>query len=120
MKTIITIVIVIGLAFLGYWYYAAPKPASNELLVSSGGIGTIDNSVGKKIITLLGQMQKITIDQSVFGAATFRSLLDFGVEIQPELMGRHDPFAPIGYEQGVTSFDTTATTSTKAPVKPKR
>ena len=115
MKTIITIVIVIGLIFLGYSYYATPKPASNELLVSSGAVGTTDSSVGRKIITLLSEMQNISIDQSIFSSATFQSLLDFGVEIQPELIGRHDPFAPIGFEQGGPAVSTTVATPTPVP-----
>ncbi len=118
MKTIVTIVIVIALVFLGYWYYASPKPASNELLVSSGEVGSTDNSVGKKIISLLSEMQKITIDQSVFGAATFQSLLDFDVDIQPEPIGRHDPFAPIGFEEGGGLFSAPVATST--PARPAR
>ncbi len=111
MKTIIAIVIIIALAFLGYWYYGTPKQSSTELLVSSGTPGTSDSAVGQKIITLLAQMQSITIDQGIFSAATFQSLQDFGVEIQPELIGRHDPFAPIGYEQGGSSFNNTSATS---------
>ena len=110
MKSVITIIIVVAVGFLGYWYYATPKPATNELLVGSAVSGNTNADtilVGKKIISLLSEMQRIHIDQSIFGATAFQSLEDFGVEIKPELVGRHDPFAPIGFESGA-SFEATS------------
>jgi hypothetical protein len=109
MKTILSLVIIIALAFLGYWYYAAPKSSTNELLVSSNASGVTTKEtnaeIGRKIITLLSAMQKITLDTKIFTSSSFQSLQDFGVEIKSEIANRRDPFAPIGLEN--VSFSTT-------------
>ncbi|MDD5050405.1 MAG: hypothetical protein PHV93_01525 [Candidatus Pacebacteria bacterium] len=110
MKTIIIIIILAGVLFLGYWYYRSPGTPSGALLVQTTGTGTDDQGlvIGQKTIALLQELQKVNIDNSIFSTTAFQSLQDFGVEIQAEPVGRPDPFAPVGYEGGtVVTFGTT-------------
>ncbi|MDD5357101.1 MAG: hypothetical protein PHS53_03070 [Candidatus Pacebacteria bacterium] len=106
MKTIIIILVLVGAVFLGYWYYASPvKNPDSALLTQTTSSGVDDQGlvIGQKTITLLQELEKVNIDRSIFATAAFQSLQDFGVEIQAEPIGRPDPFAPVGYEDGSVS-----------------
>ncbi|MDD4989014.1 MAG: hypothetical protein PHV42_01120 [Candidatus Pacebacteria bacterium] len=111
MRTIIIILVIVGLLFLGYWYYGTPPSGSSALLVQTGaGAGDSGQMIGQKTIALLRELEKVQIDQSIFSTASFQSLQDFGVEIQPEPIGRPDPFAPVGFESGTMGLSTTTST----------
>ncbi len=114
IKSIVFIVIIFIILLIGYLYFFKPTSEDSAPLISSS---TSDESgVGMKIISLLSEMKKIVIDQKIFSGASFLSLRDFGVEIRPELVGRTDPFAPLGFDTRQTSVSTTTATTTK--IKP--
>ncbi len=109
MKTIIAIIVIVGVLFLGYWYYGTPKTVSGPLLVQTGtGVADDGTIIGQKTIALLQELEKVNIDQSIFASMSYQSLQDFGVEIQSEPIGRTDPFAPVGFDSGATASTTTS------------
>lgn len=85
----------------------AQEPMVVPDTVSSGGEG---NQKGREILTLLADLKKITLDESVFSDPVFRSLKDISVELIPEPKGRPNPFAPLGKDailneaQGMATF----------------
>jgi hypothetical protein len=47
------------------------------------------------LVTTLMQLRAVTLDGTIFTDPVFMSLQDFGVEIQPEPVGRPNPFLPL-------------------------
>ncbi len=119
MKNTIIIIVVAAMLLLGYWYYSAPAASSGTLLVQSGAGVDGGEVIGQKTISLLQQLAKVSIDQQIFATPAFQSLIDFGVDIQEEPVGRPDPFAPIGSEGGA-AFSPVSASSTATSTPPRR
>jgi hypothetical protein len=52
--------------------------------------------VGQDLIDLLGQIQSVKFDDSLFSSAAFKILTDYAIKLEPEPVGRANPFARIG------------------------
>lgn len=93
-KITLIVIILIIVAFVSYQnYYVDVK--NQELLVSVNEqtAGTI---AGVEILNLLNELQSIKFDTSIFSNSSFQNLIDFGQKINPEAVGRSNPFSPIG------------------------
>jgi hypothetical protein len=84
------IIVVAGLA----WYFlgsggtggtASPLTATAE-----------PNPVETKFLTLTNELSPISFNPQIFSDARFMSLVDIHTTINPEPIGRTDPFAPLG------------------------
>jgi len=101
LKKIITGLIVAIIVFVAY---AILKPdPTNEVLVGNreGGIvGAVSNQqarvLGAQISQALLKIDQIKLDRSVFENPIFKSLKDRSQNIEPEPIGRTNPFAPLG------------------------
>jgi hypothetical protein len=94
MKSIITIVIIVAIALIAYFYYEGSAPsASNSLLSASAAPASGD--IGKQVLNLLSQIQSLRIDSTLFSDPGFQTLRDFSVAIPPQNVGRANPFAPL-------------------------
>ena len=101
LKKIITGLIVAIIVFVAY---AILKPdPTNEVLVGNreGGIvGAVSNQqarvLGAQISQALLKIDQIKLDRSVFENPIFKSLEDRSQNIEPEPVGRTNPFAPLG------------------------
>lgn len=88
-KTLIGGVIITVLFIYVYFsYFRTPA----EPLLS----GTDNAVVSSDLLVTLSQLHIITLDNSIFSDPVFLSLSDFGVQINPQNIGRRNPFAPIG------------------------
>jgi hypothetical protein len=60
-------------------------------------LSTADSSspVSQDLLTTLQSVSTIKLDGTIFTSPVFTSLTDFGVQIQPEAVGRQNPFAPL-------------------------
>lgn len=97
--TLIVLILGVG-AFVAYQNYYVPS-LNIDPLVSEGQVaGSI---VGQEIISLLGELESIKLDVTIFEKESFRSLIDFGQTINSEPVGRGNPFAPIGVETGFSN-----------------
>lgn len=67
---------------------------ANDVLVPTG----ISNNglVGADLLTLLLEVKSIELDSDVFNNEVFVNLKDFSKEIQPQSVGRKNPFSVIG------------------------
>jgi hypothetical protein len=73
--------------------------AYNYLLKSSqeaATAGITAEGIGNDVVTLDQSLSSVTLDQSVFSSAAYRSLTDWSPALSPGISGRNDPFAPIG------------------------
>jgi len=90
--------LIIGLAaFVGMvgWYTLRGSSAPDALLVTeSVGSGAPSEKERDLVATLL-QLRAIGLDGTIFSDPAFQSLVDYGIEIVPEPVGRENPFAPL-------------------------
>lgn len=93
----------------------------------SGGVGvtvgttTSDITAGSDIIDLATKLSNISIDSALFNSPLFKNLKDFDIPLSPEIQGRPNPFASIGYDSsqiiGTTSQNTIRSTTTPSRVQ---
>lgn len=86
------LIVVAALVVFGglYWYYFAGSSIEPSLTASGP-----DTAVEARFTSILGQLQPISFDTSIFSDARFAGLVDLATPITPEGSGRIDPFAPI-------------------------
>lgn len=98
---IIIIVVISGIAYKALFNTDKTKDllTSDTRLSNEENIATI---VENDLLSLLLDIRSVKLDGSIFTKETFNSLEDFGQEIIPELIGRENPFAPIGSEPATT------------------
>lgn len=97
--TLIVLVLAVG-AFVAYQNFYVANLDIDPLARESQVAGSI---VGQEIISLLGELESIKLDVTIFEKESFRTLIDFGQTINSEPVGRGNPFAPIGVETGFSS-----------------
>jgi hypothetical protein len=90
-KTGIAVAVIIILLFVGYGFFFGGS--DEEALVSESAV---PDAVGGDLIAILGRLQSLSLEGTVFSNPLFRSLVDFGIELTPEPVGRPNPFAPLG------------------------
>jgi len=93
-KKIIIAAVVVLIAFFIYSAYF--KPGQNGALVAIENQTGRQFAAGKEVLTLLIDLKSIELDGAIFEDASFKSLEDFSLPIDPEPKGRINPFAPIG------------------------
>lgn len=64
----------------------------------------------RNIVALLGRLEKVKLDDSIFANSVFMSLINFERPIDQEAVGRRNPFAPIGAD-GIAPARPATTTS---------
>ena len=88
---------IIGLAaFIGIvgWYVLRGDTNSGSLLVTEQ-VAVAPNEAERDLVATLLQLRAVTLDGTIFTDPAFQSLLDYGIEIVPEPVGRENPFAPL-------------------------
>jgi hypothetical protein len=91
-KKIIVGIVILALCFLAYKVFISP---SGEDLASANSASS-GALVGQDILNLLESLKTVTINPEIFTGQAFQNLEDFTIVIQPEPIGRANPFAPIG------------------------
>ncbi len=85
----------IGAAILvlagGYWFFFTGSNTNNVPLT----VGTTQSVVETQFQALAGQLSPITFNTDIFSDPRFKSLVDISTPVQPESIGRADPFAPV-------------------------
>jgi len=100
LKKIIVGLIILVIVFVAY---AILKPdPTNEVLIGNRGavVGGVSDQqarvLGAQISQALLKIDQIKLDRSVFENPIFKSLEDRSQNIEPEPIGRTNPFAPLG------------------------
>ncbi|MEA2715292.1 MAG: hypothetical protein QOG91_320 [Candidatus Parcubacteria bacterium] len=97
-KTLIVIVVIVVIAAAVYFYFqggSAPVAGTAALQTQ-----TETADVGRNVNFLLNQVEALKIDALLFKDTAYGTLVDYTVQIPPQIVGRDNPFAPI---PGVTS-----------------
>jgi len=83
-------IVLLILILLGFWAYSSFNPQVEILLQEPAA------PVGEELFAMLNKLQGISLDDSVFKDPDFRILQDFETEVPAGLVGRENPFAPVG------------------------
>lgn len=96
-------IVIIALALL-VWIFSSmggktPQAPDTGLSSSLGAIGpspVAGQSGGSEFATLLSSVKSITIDDSIFANPAFKALRDHPINVGTDVVGRSNPFAPVG------------------------
>jgi hypothetical protein len=116
-KYLIIVVVVLVAAFVGYTIFTADSPdmdsatlqrttvdgAGNIVAVPSSGSNIPDNDLAKTFVDQLLVIRNIELKTKFFEDPVFLGLVDNHKGINPQLIGRPNPFAPIGQDVGPSS-----------------
>ena len=102
-KQIIIAMVIIIVAFLGFKYFVPSSGPADSTLVAQQPSSTqfVD---GQTILALLGQLNKVSLDESIFSNKIFTSLVSFSVPVQDQAIGRQNPFSPIGIDSSAMTL----------------
>lgn len=75
-------------AIAALWYWWSSKPSGPILVVEQA------SPLSGDLLAVLGSLNTIVLDESIFDDPVFESLTDFGVTIPSQATGRRNPFAP--------------------------
>lgn len=124
LTNLITLAVVIIVAFFGYRYFFVTPDASETPGVSVVATdGSATNS--SEFLNLLLSVKNLTLSKAIFDNPVFRDRLkDFGRELPDREVGRDNPFAPFGVGgngvlvSGSGSLKATSTSNVKATTTP--
>lgn len=118
-KLIGGIVVILVLLVGGYFllFGTSPEEGVGSLSLTSTSTDAANNSFA--VLQQLRQLRTISLNTDIFSSPTFRSLRDYGVEIQAQPIGRDNPFIPATFapsgnvvSSDPTVFEPTNSTST--------
>ncbi len=87
---LISLVVMLG-CFFAYQYWGEAATSSSQL-ISTGNV----SEVGDETLQLLSELKTLVLDEDIFTDKVFQNLEDFSMELQPQPVGRNNPFAPVG------------------------
>lgn len=118
VKIFITVIIILAVLIVIFSYIGNKSPAAssnNGLSTSasqstatlpSGGTGNPSQATASQFSTTLSSINGITLDTSIFSDSGYKALRDYPVTLGTAVIGRQNPFAPIGSDSSVTSAPT--------------
>lgn len=94
-KKIRTITIsVTVLVLIGAGFFFLRSDSGNSLLEVENI--SENEGVGGTVISLLARLRTVELNKDILSSPGFISLVDYGVELERQPMGRSNPFAPVG------------------------
>lgn len=112
--------VIVAYVFLGGSNTPSPGFSVTDTSVNAGGetsgtgvpaasqeVASLAGSIEQDLINELLNLKNITLDRSALDSAAYASLQDFSRPIEPENVGRPNPFAP--YDAAATSSSNSTT-----------
>lgn len=100
IKQTIFAIIIIAVAFVVFKVFFAPTDSSNTAL-SPDKASSIQVADGQTILILLNKLNSVNLDTDIFSNNIFNSLVSFEKPIPDQVVGRPNPFLPIGVDGSV-------------------
>ncbi len=91
-KNFIIVIVLAALVGIVGWYVLRGNTGSAPLLVTER---PVSNEAERDLVATLLQLRAVTLEGAIFSDPAFHSLIDYGIEIVPEPVGRTNPFAPL-------------------------
>lgn len=113
MKPNATLLIIVTLLVGGiaYWYFFTGT--GNQPPLTATGAPT--NQAQMQFETLVGELQPVSFDTSIFSDARFNALTDIATPVAPESLGRLDPLAPLSASVSANVNTNTSMNANTAP-----
>ena len=97
-----------GIAVFAFviWHVLSQNTSApaNTLLTTTGAT----DQTSQELVTILSTLRAIKLDGAIFSEPAFSSLKDFSTQINPEPVGRPNPFAPLSSNVPTTATGTKA------------
>lgn len=106
---IIAGVVLLALIAAGYFYASRERINDNELLV--GVPINRDQVIDGDLLSTLGQLKRLRLDESIFSNQSFMSLTDQSKPLTPQTSGRINPFSP--FEAPPSAFPSASSTPSR-------
>ena len=91
-KNLIVAVIVIALAFMAYtMFFRGGEQGALSVTSPEGAAGGVE----QELLATLLELRTVELDGAIFTDPAFRSLRDFSQPLEPQPVGRNNPFAPL-------------------------
>jgi hypothetical protein len=118
---LLSLVVLLVVIFVA-WFELSSTPAAPTSLIMTT---TVANSPDQQLVATLLTLRAVTLSGTILTDPAFRSLQDFTTQIQPEPVGRVNPFAPLSgaaaasasLQQGATPSPASQNTRLFAPKK---
>lgn len=96
-KSILILAAVAALAIGGYFFFIAGSDSTAAVALSDDTERQLEESLAieQEIIIELRKIQSIRISEGIYDDPAFVSLIDFSRPIEPQAVGRENPFAPL-------------------------
>lgn len=95
LPVIIFFAVCIAGLYLYQTYFVSGTPA--DVLSTESATPTLS---GSALLSSLSDLRAVTLDGAIFNDPVFDSLIDYGINIPPEPVGRPNPFAPLTTQAG--------------------
>ena len=92
---LIGLLVFAALLFIYSNYIAGTE--NDPLLTSTSESSDQGALLGQEIVEILEEIQSIEIDTSFFENSAFTQLIDYRTQVEPEPVGRRNPFEEIGF-----------------------
>lgn len=93
----IGVVVIIGI-ILYNMFYLAPRQAEQDAgFIRSENQSITSTEIGREIVSTLNRLKTINIDPEFFNEERYQMLVDYSVEIQPQSVGKENPFSEINF-----------------------
>ncbi len=99
-KTVSGLVVIVLIGVFGYMTYSKIPDSSIDTL---GIEGVASNGAGQEVLTIVEQLEQVSISSKIFSIPLFANLKDFSIPIVPESHGRANPFSPVDSDAGFSS-----------------
>jgi hypothetical protein len=93
LNILIALAILAAIGAAGYFYATRDRIADTDLLTSTP-VGAGSEALEGDLLTALGQLRQLKLDETIFDNPVFTSFTDYGTELLPQPKGRPNPFAP--------------------------
>lgn len=120
---IVIAVIAVLIVIFNYVGGSTPAPASTGLTSSAGTVlpggaaGDPSAATAGQFASTLSSINSINLDTSIFSNPAYQALRDYPVALGTAIIGRTNPFAPVGSDTGGSSATPSLQIQTLAPGK---
>jgi hypothetical protein len=113
LKSILIFAIILAVVFFAFNFISKKKPKTvpaqnSPLAIDNGGILpsaiNTNTTASDEFSVLLSSIKRINIDTSLFNNKAYQLLRDFPVSLGSEVVGRTNPFAPVGTDSDGAPF----------------
>ncbi|MEK7662087.1 MAG: hypothetical protein AAB355_01120 [Patescibacteria group bacterium] len=113
-KKIIYAVITLVVAFAVYSFFFGGSGNKTEVVTIEKPVLSDESIKGRDLLKVLLSLNGIKLDEEIFASRLFTGLRDFGISLPPtSVVGRENPFAPLGSEESQPAAQRAATTTKK-------